>query len=299
MRPEIPGLSIAFHAATDWDRDPASLERCRADIANGDIVLVNMMFLEPHIEAVMPALVARRPNCDAMLCFMSAGDVVRLTRVGKFAMDGSGSGGMMSFLKRLRGKSGKSGKGGAPADADAGAKQMAMLRRLPKILRFVPGTAQDVRAYFLAMQFWLAGSDDNFAGMVRLLVGRYAGGPRAHLVGRLAAPLPVEYPDVGLYHPALPNRIATRIEELPSVATAHPGTVGLLVMRSYVLAGDTGHYDGVIAALEAKGLKVVPAFASGLDSRAAVRAFFMDGTPTDHRRSRQPDRLLAGRWPRL
>ncbi len=119
---------------------------------------------------------------------------------------------MMSFLKRLRGKS---GKGGAPNSADAGAKQMAMLRRLPKILRYVPGTAQDVRAYFLAMQFWLAGSDDNFAGMVRLLVGRYAGGPRAHLVGRLAAPLPVEYPDVGLYHPALPNRIATRIEDLP------------------------------------------------------------------------------------
>ncbi len=277
LSPEIPGLTIAFHAATDWDRDPASLERCRSDIAQGDIVLVNMMFLEPHIDAVMPALVARRPNCDAMLCFMSAGDVVRLTRVGKFNMDGTGGGGMMSFLKRLRGKSGKSDKGGAPANADAGAKQMAMLRRLPKILRFVPGTAQDVRAYFLAMQFWLAGSDDNFAGMVRLLVGRYAGGPRAHLVGRLAAPLPVEYPDVGLYHPGLPNRIATRIEDLPSAPTALGGTVGLLVMRSYVLAGDTGHYDGVIAALEAKGLKVVPAFASGLDSRAAVRAFFMDG----------------------
>ncbi len=274
LRPEIPGLSIAFHAATDWDRDPASLERCRDDIAAGDLVLVNMMFLEPHIEAVMPALQARRPNCDAMLCFMSAGEMVRLTRVGKFNMDGSGGGGMMSFLKRLRGKS---GKGGAPDNADAGAKQMATLRRLPKILRFVPGTAQDVRAYFLAMQFWLAGSDDNFAGMVRLLVGRYAGGPRAHLVGCLAAPLPVEYPEVGLYHPALPARIATRIEDLPSTQAANAGTVGLLVMRSYVLAGDTGHYDGVIAALEAKGLNVVPAFASGLDSRAAVRAFFMDG----------------------
>ena len=33
-------------------------------------------------------------------------------------------------------------------------------------------------------------------------------------------------------------------------------------MRSYVLAGNTGHYDGVIAALEARGLKVIPAFAS-------------------------------------
>jgi len=37
-----------------------------------------------------------------------------------------------------------------------------------------------------------------------------------------------------------------------------------------VLAGDTAHYDGVINALEARGLRVVPAFASGLDSRPAM-----------------------------
>jgi cobalamin biosynthesis Mg chelatase CobN len=29
-------------------------------------------------------------------------------------------------------------------------------------------------------------------------------------------------------------------------------------MRSYVLAGNTGHYDGVIKALEARGLRVIP-----------------------------------------
>ena len=33
-----------------------------------------------------------------------------------------------------------------------------MLRQLPKMLRFIPGTAQDVRAYFLTLQYWLAGS---------------------------------------------------------------------------------------------------------------------------------------------
>jgi magnesium chelatase subunit H len=43
-----------------------------------------------------------------------------------------------------------------------------------------------------------------------------------------------------------------------------------MVMRSYVLAGNTGHYDGVIRALEARGLKVIPAFASGLDARPAA-----------------------------
>ena len=53
------------------------------------------------------------------------------------------------------------------------------------------------------------------------------------------------------------------------------------MLRSYVLGGNTAHYDGVIAALEAKGLRVIPAFACGLDSRPAIEAYFMrDGVPT-------------------
>jgi magnesium chelatase subunit H len=63
------------------------------------------------------------------------------------------------------------------ARATAGAQQMKMLRRLPKILRFIPGTAQDVRAYFLTLQYWLAGSEQNIANMVRFLVDRYARRP--------------------------------------------------------------------------------------------------------------------------
>ena len=51
-------------------------------------------------------------------------------------------------------------------------------------------------------------------------------------------------------------------------------------MRSYLLAGNTRHYDGVITALEARGLRVLPAFASGLDNRPAVERFFMhEGRP--------------------
>jgi magnesium chelatase subunit H len=42
-------------------------------------------------------------------------------------------------------------------------RQLTMLRQLPKILRFIPGTAQDVRAYFLVLQYWLAGSDKTCA----------------------------------------------------------------------------------------------------------------------------------------
>ena len=91
-------------------------------------------------------------------CF-SAGEVMKLTRLGGFKMDGTG-GGPMALLKRLRGKS----KPNQPKSV--GAQQMAMLRHIPKLLRFIPGTAQDVRAYFLALQYWLAGSDENVAALV-------------------------------------------------------------------------------------------------------------------------------------
>jgi magnesium chelatase subunit H len=51
-------------------------------------------------------------------------------------------------------------------------------------------------------------------------------------------------------------------------------------MRSYLLAGNTAHYDGVIRAIEARGLKVIPVFASGLDARPAAEKFFVkDGRP--------------------
>lgn len=270
LLPELPGLRLDLHAAAEWD-DPAALQRCRADIAQGDIILANMLFMEDHVQAVLPALQARRDSCDAIVGQMAAGEVIRLTRLGRFKMDGSQRG-PMALLKRLR--------GGRKQGGTAGAQQMAMLRRLPKILRFIPGTAQDVRAYFLTLQYWLAGSDGNIADLVRFLIGRYADGPRRHLRGTREAAPPAEYPEIGVYHPRLPGRIGERAELLPAPDGPRKGTVGLLVMRAYALAGDTAHYDAVIAAFEARGLAVVPVFATGLDAQPAVEKYFLrNGRP--------------------
>ncbi|KAA2238086.1 magnesium chelatase subunit H [Salinarimonas soli] len=268
---ELPGLTVALHCATQWRGNPAALERCLADIAAGDIILVTMLFTEEHFEPVLPALQARREACDALVVALSAGEVSRLTRMGRFVA-GSGSSGPLALLKKLRGSAGKGG-----AKSTAGARQARMLSLLPRILRFVPGTAQDLRAFFLTMQYWLAGSDENVTNMIRLLVDRYADGPRRHLRGRLRVAAPVAHPDVGLYHPDLPGRLTDRIASLPRGGRGPAGSVGLLLMRGYVLAGDTAHYDGVIRALEERGVGAVPAYASGLDGRPAVERFFLDG----------------------
>jgi len=263
---ELPGLDLRLHATTNFS-DSRAAAACCADIAQGDIIFANMLFIEEHIQAVLPALQARREHCDALVCAMSAGEVMRQTRMGSFRMDGSMKG-PLALLRKLRGKSSTTG-----SSKDGGAGQMAMLRLLPRLLRFIPGKAQELRAYFLTLSYWLSGSSDNIADLVRMLVGRYADGPRRALRGRVVAQPPREYPENGLYHPRLPGRMTESVSELPQPRHVR-GTIGLLVMRSYILSGDSAHYDSVIEQLEARGLRVIPAFASGLDARPAIEKFF-------------------------
>ena len=107
LRKELPGLTLSLHAAAEWEENPAALERCRADIAQGDIIVATMLFMEEHIRPILPWLRERRDQCDAMIGAMSAGEIVRLTRIGRFSMGGQQAG-IISLLKRREGASGAS-----------------------------------------------------------------------------------------------------------------------------------------------------------------------------------------------
>ncbi len=268
LHKELPGLQLSLHAASEFAGNDVAVARCREDIAQAHVIVVGMLFLEDHFLPILDALRERRAHCDAMVCMVSASEVVKLTRLGQFDMEKPASG-PMALLKKLRGS-------GKDKPATGGAAQMKMLRRLPQMLRFIPGTAQDVRAYFLTMQYWLGGSDENVLNLIRHVVNRGADGPRRVLRGLVKAELPVDYPEVGVYHPRLPKRLAHEASELPMPqGVPVQGTVGILVLRSYLLSNNAGHYDGVIAALEARGLRVIPAFAAGLDARPAIDEFFI------------------------
>ncbi|QWD27996.1 magnesium chelatase subunit H [Polynucleobacter paneuropaeus] len=267
LKKKIPGLELSIHAASSWTVDSKALDSCIHDIETADILVVTMLFMEDHYKPVFDALKARRNNCDAMVCAMSAGEIVGLTRMGGFDM-GKPASGLIGLLKRLRGNKEKSQTGGAA--------QMRMLRRLPKILRFIPGNAQDVRVYFLTLQYWLGGSEENLYHMVMNLVNRYASGERAALKTKEKLVEPLIYPDNGIYHPRLKGRMSESLSDLPKLVSDKnsKGRVGLLLLRSYILAGNTLHYDSVIASLEAQGLQVLPIFAVGLDARPAIDQFF-------------------------
>ena len=261
---DYPGLSLSIHAAAEWGETPGAFDAAREAVEAGDIIVANLLFLEEHISRILPHLQARRDHCDAMIGVIADASIVKLTRMGALDMMAPQSG-AMKLMKKLRGSS-------KPSSSN-GADKMALLRRLPKILRFIPGKSQDLRAWFMTMQYWLGGSDDNVEAMLRFLLNRYATD-----TGWAKAPdaaLPVEYPDAGLYHPDVPGRITTDIADLPRPAGA-TSTVGLLMMRSYVLSSDTAHYDAVIRAFEDRGIAVRAAFAGGLDGRPAIDGFFRD-----------------------
>ena len=268
LLPEFPGLRVDIHAAAEWGENPAALERAKASVSQGDIVIINLLFLEEHVKSILPALEARRDHCDAMIGVISDASIVKLTKMGSLDM-GAPQSGAMKLLKKLRGS--------AKPSTETGQKKMRMLRRLPKILRYIPGKAQDLRSWFLVMQYWLSGSNENVEAMMRFLISRYCS--KTDWQGG-HAPSPVEYPEVGLYHPDLAGRITTDPSHLPKPKGATL-TIGLLVMRSYVLSSDTAHYDAVVQSFESKGMRVIPAFASGLDGRPAIERFFQqDGVTT-------------------
>ena len=72
--------------------------------------------------------------------------------------------GPLALLKKLRGSS-KPG-------ASSGAGQLRMLKRLPKIRRFIPGSAPAVRASFLPLTYSPSGTDDNRVELVPAVVAR-------------------------------------------------------------------------------------------------------------------------------
>ena len=120
---DYPGLTVSVHAAAEWGENPKALEATKKAVAKGDIIIANMLFLEEHVQAIHADLQVRRDQCDALVGMIADADIVKLTKLGDLDMSKPSSG-VMSLLKKLRGKS-NSGAG-------SGAKQLKTLRRLPK-----------------------------------------------------------------------------------------------------------------------------------------------------------------------
>ena len=66
LAPVFPGLRVTLHAAAQWGETPDALEEAREAVAEADIVITSLLFIEEHIRAILPSLEARRERlrCD-------------------------------------------------------------------------------------------------------------------------------------------------------------------------------------------------------------------------------------------
>jgi len=126
---DYPGLEVDIFAAATWSDNPNEFAKAKQAIEQADLIVANLLFLEEHVKPLLPVIEARRDHCDAVVGIICDAALVKQTRMGSLDMHAPESG-TMALLKRLRGSSKPS--------TETGEKKMRMLRRLPKILKYIP-----------------------------------------------------------------------------------------------------------------------------------------------------------------
>ncbi|MEQ9620535.1 magnesium chelatase subunit H [Coleofasciculus chthonoplastes] len=266
-------------------RDPQNYQAFEQDIAQANIFIASLIFIEDLADKVVAAVQPHRDRLDAAVVFPSMPQVMRLNKLGSFSMAQLGQSKsalaqlgrkpIAQFMKKRKEKSGSSFQDG----------MLKLLQTLPKVLKYMPiDKAQDARNFMLSFQYWLGGSSQNLENFLLMLADKYV------LKGKtLEFKDPVVYPDMGIWHP-LSTKMFEDVKEYftwynnrddisEDLKDPFAPCVGLVLQRTHLVTGDDAHYVAMVQELEAMGARVLPVFAGGLDFSKPVDAFFYD-TPT-------------------
>lgn len=238
---------------------PSRRERIAAALAGADAVVLSHVLVDEaaaRIGALLDATL--RPDAQ-VLAINCLEPLLRRTRLGALS---------------LRAGEAESAPG-LPPELFAGGDLTAAFRELitqaDAMLERIPAAA-DLRLLLEAHVAWNEPTPENLRGLVLRLAAR--SGPEPGIPDGFLAPLR-RHPEVGLYHPE--TGIADDVRDHPSRAGADTpvaGTVGLLLQRGAVLAGETAAADAMIRLLEERGLRVLAAFAGSFDFREPVSRWF-------------------------
>ncbi|NMF83196.1 magnesium chelatase subunit H [Nodosilinea sp. P-1105] len=265
-------------------RDANNYEAFKQDVADANIFIASLIFIEDLADKVVEAVTPVRDQLDVAVCFPSMPQVMRLNKMGSFSMAqlGQSKSAIASFMKKR-----KENSGAGFQDA-----MLKLLRTLPKVLKYLPvEKAQDARNFMLSFQYWLGGSPDNLENFLLMLADRYVitdkpieGAPQGE--GSLEYEEPVTYPDMGIWHPMAPtmfedikeylNWYGSRRDISEDLKDPLAPTIGLVLQRTHLVTGDEAHYVAMVQEFEYMGAKVIPVFAGGLDFSKPVDAYFFD-----------------------
>ncbi|BEV36502.1 magnesium chelatase subunit H [Synechococcus sp. M16CYN] len=249
-----------------------------ADVAEADVFIASLIFIEDLAQKVVEAVVPHRERLKAVVVFPSMPEVMRLNKLGSFSMTqlGQSKSAIAGFMKKRREASGAGFQ-------DA---MLKLLNTLPTVLKYLPvEKAQDARSFMLSFQYWLGGTPENLRNFFLMLADKYVfpvAEGEEHLAMQVAEP--EIFPDLGIWHPLAPSMFEDLKEylnwnssrtDLSEQARSGP-VIGLILQRSHIVTGDDAHYVATIQEMEYRGAQVIPIFCGGLDFSKPVNTFFYD-----------------------
>ncbi|WP_013322921.1 magnesium chelatase subunit H [Gloeothece verrucosa] len=264
-------------------RDPENYEDFKRDIAQANIFIASLIFIEDLADKVVAAVQPERDRLGCIVVFPSMPQVMRLNKMGSFSMAqlGQSKSVIASFMKKR-----KQNSGAGFQDA-----MLKLLRTLPQVLKYLPvEKAQDARNFMLSFQYWLGGSSDNLENFLLMLADRYVfkSENKTQKSEGIDYAEPVVYPDLGIWHPLslkmfedvkeYLNWYNSRTDISDDLKDPLAPCVGLILQRTHLVTGDDAHYVAMVQELEAMGARVLPVFAGGLDFSKPVDAYFYDRT---------------------
>jgi magnesium chelatase subunit H len=179
------------------------------------------------------------------------------------------------------------------------ANYLKYVDRLPSLLRLLPnaGRLRDVKNYLYLVCYFLQPTPANIRSMILHALKHYVPDPRLE---RIKVPKPEAMPSVAIYHPDAPqlfesfeayrkwyskrsfmfqgssSKAKDQRPKTGDVILDPKSTIGLLLMRPQIVSNTRKHYDGLIRAIEAEGLSVIPAISTLMDNRQACEKFFIE-----------------------
>ncbi|WP_293352292.1 MULTISPECIES: magnesium chelatase subunit H [unclassified Microcoleus] len=259
-------------------RSPENYEAFKRDVADANVFIASLIFIEDLAEKVVAAVEPLRDSLDVAVVFPSMPGVMRLNKMGSFSMAqlGQSKSAIGEFMKKRKEKSGSSFQDG----------MLKLLQTLPKVLKYLPiDKAQDARNFMLSFQYWLGGSQENLENFLLMLSHKYVFKGQE----QLSFQEPVVYPDMGIWHPLAPGMFEdvkgylawynARKDISADLKDPLALCIGLVLQRTHLVTGDDAHYVAIVQELEAMGARVLPIFAGGLDFSKPVESFFLEVGP--------------------
>jgi magnesium chelatase subunit H len=184
------------------------------------------------------------------------------------------------------------------------AQYLKFANHLPSLLRFVPGAGplRDAKNYLMMFCYFLQPTPQNIRSMLLYALKHYVGDDR---LKPIKIPPPESMPSVAIYHPDAgelfesfdayrkwysSQRQKRKLKRQKENEPLDPkSTIGLLLLRPQIVSNACKHYDGLIRAIEAEGLSVIPAISTLMDNREACERFFIKPPSRVHRPKSKAD----------